>query len=263
MPLLPLAVVAALILLEAPLWAVAAVAITAQHWLGPVLVYRNQRFPRRRSLLPCHPGALPEWSAEYLARAQAELAAAGFGEGVCFVQPPERPGDTEAAGALFEPAGGGDLALAVVMRSTGPAAQRTTMLQFRSEWSDGSETITANSASPSVFPRVPRVDGLAIPELERAAALYEAHRLRVAERAPARPRPASRGADPLGYETAANTRILDDVAGAGYFRLVGADYRPTLRGALLMTWRLLAPLKQLTRRESRRRAAPLVARLGV
>jgi len=50
---------------------------------------------------------------------------------------------------------------------------------------------------------------------------------------------------------------------AGYFRLSGAHYVPTLKGALIMTWKLLPPLSWHLKSKRDREARALLTELGV
>lgn len=123
------------------------------------------------------------------------------------------------------------------------------LVTFRTEFSDGTSLITSNSSSLGVFPRDPKVSSVKCPGIRDLALLYRFHQARVN-----RDR-AGRTAT-LARVKSARTRMEDEwtetyqrLIGAGYYSLdqTRAKYVPTLKGAFLMTYRLLPPFKQIQR----------------
>lgn len=113
---------------------------------------------------------------------------------------------------------------------------------FRTELQDGREVVTANAPLPSVFSRPKGLHACGLPPGTDLLTLHRAHRAHVELKA--------RGAAPIpgqstGYVEHHERRGMEAQCELGVYRRVGEEYRPTLRGAFLTTWRLLPPLKQL------------------
>jgi hypothetical protein len=72
--------------------------------------------------------------------------------------------------------------------------------------------------------------------------------------------PPDDGDDPAAYLTAAMRRELTNQVATGYYRWdeAGQAFRPTWKGALLMTWKLLPPFRQVRESRMRRRSDRLM-----
>jgi hypothetical protein len=73
------------------------------------------------------------------------------------------------------------------------------------------------------------------------------------------------GGDPAAYLTAAMREELAGQVGTGYCRWdeAGQTFRPTWKGAVLMTWKLLPPFLQIRESRMRWRADRLMMEVGV
>jgi hypothetical protein len=138
----------------------------------------------------------------------------------------------------------------------------TLLLQTR--FADGTEALTANNPILSGFPPLPEVTVAWLPEVRDAESLYQVHdQLRdalggVRERV-------GIGDDPAAFLRAGSIRSLANWVVTGYYVLdpVRGVVRPTWKGAALITWRLLGPVKQLFRARRRRATQQLLDRLGI
>lgn len=137
-------------------------------------------------------------------------------------------------------------------------------MTFLTQFSDGTAIVTSNTSSAGVFPRDPKVSSVRCPGIRDFGLLYRFHRARV-ERA--------RGgrAATLDHMKDARTRMENDwtqtferLVGAGYYSIDQARelYVPTLKGAFLMTYRLLPPFKQIQKLRRDRLAERTLRELG-
>jgi hypothetical protein len=132
-------------------------------------------------------------------------------------------------------------------------------------FADGSRIVTANSSHVSGHPRNPSVDVINVPWIRNTRRLYAIHRARVAA--------SSRASQPRvlpdpGREAA----FLEDqwrdemqrLQRGGYYWLDDSPerYRMTLKGAYIMTWRLLPPFRQLRMALAQRKARRVLRALG-
>jgi hypothetical protein len=154
-----------------------------------------------------------------------------------------------------------DVARVVVV--TVRARQSVTLL-LQTRFADGAEVGTANSRVIAGFPLPPDVTTAWLPEVRDPAALYEVHAQLRDALGGGRER-VGVGPDPAGFLRAGSARSLAAWVAAGYYALDEANgvVRPTWKGAALVTWRLLWPVKPLFRARRRRATRRLLDRLGV
>lgn len=127
---------------------------------------------------------------------------------------------------------------------------------------DGRKFYTSNSRQARIWPPAPIAVNHRIPQQRDSARMYRFHR-QLLKRAGALPLPGPRADNPVAFleeEAVWPVRLLAD---AGWFRFDLAEgvYSPTLRGALGMALRLVAPVKQIRDYLQRRRGAELMALL--
>ena len=129
-----------------------------------------------------------------------------------------------------------------------------TLTTFRTKFTDGTEIVTSNGKFRGIFPVNPRVDALLCPGVGDVERLYSFHRARVARDAGPRVATLDGTADGPAYMRKEWRDTFDRLAKLGYYRIdTGADqYRMTLKGAFLTTYRLLSPFRQI---QAFRRAA--------
>lgn len=194
-----------------------------------------------------------------VADAVGDLERAGFARTTWYRS---RSGSVTAVGALLEHPRRGDLASVVVMGAGTARPRRFVILE--TEWEDDYRVTTTDSAMASVFPRVPGLDAESLPSVQEPARLYRVHCARADRmRRDAPRRHLARGEDPIAAERARQVANLERFAPLGYQYREGDQLRPTFRGAFLMAWRLLPPLRQLQRRDRARRERALLRDLGV
>jgi hypothetical protein len=143
---------------------------------------------------------------------------------------------------------------------------RTPTLTFETKFESGFAVETGNFADAGVFPPDANRNRMHIPRLKNAAVLYEVHRRRRVRYGPRGARavlpPAGRELDAQREEEVAEK---ERVRAAGYYWLdaPAGKYRPTWKGAYLMTWKLLFPVGWLRRRGKQVRARRELSEMGL
>jgi hypothetical protein len=136
---------------------------------------------------------------------------------------------------------------------------------FRTMFEDGSELATGYNSTPSVFPDKPKVDGINVRWISDPEQVYLIHAARVEQTKHAHRRRI------LPFDESAAEFLqkdwreeLERVREAGYVRHRPASrtYRPTIKGACIMTWRLLFPLKQIRNLRRDRKAKAVLQEIG-
>ena len=143
--------------------------------------------------------------------------------------------------------------------------RRVVSLLLMTRFADGAEALTFNSPVVVGFPLPPGITAAWLPEVRSAAALYRIH---------VQLRDALRGAgglgsrvvpDPAGFLRNRSARVLAAWVEGGYYAVdeQRGIVRPTWKGAVLITWRLLWPVKPMYRAGRRRATRQLLEHLGV
>ena len=166
--------------------------------------------------------------------------------------------------ALLENRAENDLAIAIGMFSTqgGALAAQSLHVEFSNLFEDDSSVSTNNSPQLMVTAPLPRRTVGLFPFEKDPRRLYAIHR-KLLERhgGTKQPSPAREGL--VQYLVASVQREHRAQEEAGYFRLSGENFVPTLKGAFLMTWKLLPPLSLLLGWSRERRGRALLAELGL
>jgi hypothetical protein len=143
--------------------------------------------------------------------------------------------------------------------------RRVVSLLLLTRFADGAEVATFNSQVVAGFPLPPELTAAWVPGARDAASLHRAHaQLRDAVRG-AGGRVERIGPDPAGFLRGRSARTLAAWVAGGYYTedRERGTIRPTWKGAVLITWRLLWPVKPMYRAVRRRATRQLFERLGV
>jgi hypothetical protein len=146
---------------------------------------------------------------------------------------------------------------------------RTWIVTFRTRYVDGRQIVTTSLDSTSPLPANPDFDVINADRIKDPLRLYALHRARVVRAETSHRRGVAKLLPQPGHEIDyLRQEWRDDMArnvAVGYFRLdePAGVYRPTFKGACLMTWRLLFPVKTLRRLAQRWQARRLVRELGL
>jgi hypothetical protein len=140
-------------------------------------------------------------------------------------------------------------------------------VQFATRYGDESAYVTSNCDVLLVFPPRPHVHSNQITQVEHAGRLYAVHELITREASRTRKKTLPLfdqfNGDAEAYQRWSIIAELKDATEAGYLYLAESQqaYRPTLLGAVLMTWKLLWPWKQLILLKRQRNAERILAEL--
>jgi hypothetical protein len=205
----------------------------------------------------------PELAA-YFARFAACLAPQGFAPAAYF-RVTDAAGGTQARVFILINESSRESAAASEVEAKGAAksfVQR--YAEFCTDFVNGDEIATHNSGIAFVYKPHPKKRQFRFPGVQHPLALYRAHRSLVDRHRPAaEPFIPTRGTEHLhlahSFEKTYRRQaefgylFLDEAAGV---------YRPTLKGAILMSWKLAWPVKQAREALARRGAAVMLRRLG-
>jgi hypothetical protein len=245
---------------------------------GPVLIRLTLKQAAEPRLMPfpLDDPTLPNAVAHAFQTVVERLRPAGF-EPITGLGMPSQAPNVKALVMLLVNRQAKDIAVAAVMYARTPGATpatsqlRTFYVELVSHFRNGSVVQTNNSSELTVFgPRPTHIVGR-FPAVKDAGRLYRLHQGMVA-RSGLRDK-VFRLDEEFGGEAAAAVAAsmveeLKAQVKTGYMYLsAGEDaYRPTWKGAVLMTWKLLWPVKAIRRaardRTARRLMAELEGRLG-
>lgn len=254
MPLGTLLSVAALLVL----------AVAGKYILGPVLVRERHWRTADPVFRAFDLAQAPLEVAGPLQQAAQVLSAVGFRTigHACTTEPQSK---IDSYASILVSPDGADIAQMMAVRVTGPRARVVSVAAFRREFADDICIATSNGSQASSVPTDPRVDGIRLPQVSDVARLYEIHRAFAAQRSAGRaPRvPAPGTAD--RYLREQTLRSMQRLLEQGYYHLnsTGQRYCPTLKGACLMVWRQLWPLKQVIAQQELTRAQTALRSLGL
>jgi hypothetical protein len=139
------------------------------------------------------------------------------------------------------------------------------MPSFTTRFDDGYDIVTRSWKKLGVFPRHAREEKLNFPQVHDLRQLYTIHRLRVQRSThTACGRLVPQEQDAIELVRRDTSREYEWLVEAGYHWLDARAerYRPTLKGAYLMTWKLLPPVKQVRQWLTRRNAARVLREIG-
>jgi hypothetical protein len=154
-----------------------------------------------------------------------------------------------------------DAAKILVARS---GTSRHISLIFQTRFDDGTEVVTANNQITAGLPPVPGVTALWLPEVCDPQRLGDVHD-QVRDSLGAGKKRLPVGPDPVAFLEAGRERMHAHFVDTGYFYLDAADcvYRPTWKGAVLMTWRQIRVVRPFYRAWRRRPTRKILRELDV
>ena len=237
---------------------------------APVLIFLTNRMSAkpRATRFEAELASLPVAAADYFANASQALAAEGFEEAGMFFLPNTAP-NVEALVLLARNRRSCEIALAIAIYATvnGVTQLKSTHVEYVSRYRDGRVLGTSNCSVLGCFAKIPGFETIHFNRVHDLHQLYRLHTERCRQAAPNSQR-INRLDDEFGGD---GSRYLSTVMAeeftrqipVGYLRLNtdGEHYRPTVKGACLMTWKSLWPVKQLRMQKRDRRAARLMAEL--
>ena len=246
-------------------WIIVGLLLTP-YWLGPFLVHEGQRMSANPALVPFDPTRhhTPEEIEAPRQDSIRTLVAAGFRAVADLFNDDYVPNVTMRV-SLLENAATRQHAIACGMwASAGPATTKLTWVEFSSTLSDGRLLLANNSAQLGAFAPVKERVVEHLPQVTDVVRLARLHRtLADRVRGSATIEIPTDGGDPAGHLARSLARDATTQIGTGYLRLDerAGVLRPTLKGAVLMTWKMLPPFSTIRRARLARRAESLVRSL--
>ena len=233
--------------------------------LGPLLVRALTRWPAHPELEPYNPKdeGTPAQIGTFFDDVGAALAREGYSHEVWLIQR-GLVQHTVSRMRVFVNEREESAAIAYAVISDDPrAAQFVSYIDFITYRRDGGHRLTNNAPRPSPYPPVPQRELEMFPQVRDPARLARLHRALCARDGRPAPLPAEFRDDPMSYAADAVRREMMYQVTTGYLALDdrGEHLRPTLRGAALMTWKMLPPTSWFLARRIERRARFLIALL--
>ena len=238
--------------------------------LGPVLIYFTHKQAASPELVPFTPGQtpLPANVDKFFSDACWALDADGF-KIVTGMFMPKQIEHVIAGLVYVVNRHEHDSAIVVAIHAEPPGMMPFTQLhvEFVTRFKNGRLVQTANAQALSAFPPPENAVNTHLPSLQDLRQLYRIHRAQVKLHGSGekilRLDDDFQG-DAVRYMQFALIEELDNACRAGYMQLDAAQsvYRPTIKGACLMTWQELWPFKGIRLAGRRRREAKLLADLA-
>lgn len=224
------------------------------YWMGPVAVKFKQRQSIRTDLRDArNETSVPDAIKKIWDGVIQSLAPIGFVEAGRFFQA-SASGRPHGFVLLLQEKSTGDVCSHIAIAFNNIAITHTS---FSTHLRSGEVVGTSNSATIFPWPSKPQIHTIYLPQIRDPAALYQQHR-KHAKLIPGIVEPPDVMRYPLIYQQKRETETREHWVNIGYFYLDETEgmgtYRPTWKGAFLMSWKLLPPWKQLARSRLKKRA---------
>lgn len=237
-------------------------------WLGPILIYRTQRQNAAPTFEKFDPQAhsVPESIAVALEESETALVASGFTKVGDYFQSGFMQNMT-ARVALFERASSRQQAIVAGMyMNNEPAKIIAHYVEILAKYTDGRTLLVNNSPMLGSYAPVPGKTVEQFPDVRDPRRLVRLHERLMEQMGTLEDaKELEPGIDGAKYLAEALVRELEGQLPTGYLRRDDAAnaFRPTIKGALLMTWAQIPPIITIRMKRVRRRAAQLIETLGV
>ncbi|NLY02716.1 MAG: hypothetical protein GXY83_42225 [Rhodopirellula sp.] len=233
--------------------------LLAPHLLAPFLIGCTLRFRTPAEVVPIDPRRepLPDSVRQYFDQAYHALTDAGF-ELVGVMALPSLLPNVQSLLALYANRAACDMAMSTFIVAEGGRMQAR-YVEFVTRFSDGVVVQTNNSNQLGSFKPLPGQHTLQFWDVQDFAYLYQLHRLAV-DRFRRSGQPVFRLDSEFGGDAAefvsrvALEESFEEQIGTGYLVRTANGYRPSVKGAWLMSWQELWPWKAVRRWQTGRRA---------
>lgn len=263
-------------------WSVAGI-VLAPYVLGPVLVHTTQKIRREPTLIAFDPDEQPAPRAvqEFLDKTAAALRGCGF-EVLAHVVLPDLVPNVKALFVLLSRPASNDNAVAVALFASEAAVLqklvrtaatrysylvpepraplRKSYVEFATDYADGLELCTNNNSEESAYRRLPHRVVLQPDFIEDPAELWRFHERATRELGTGPKQPCPSPDEALDHLRDAMVKEQNEQVDVGWlwFDEDSAAFRPSWKGACLITWKLCWPVAALRRAARRRRARRLL-----
>jgi hypothetical protein len=218
--------------------------VPLRHWGKPHL--------RDAPLVEADIATMPARVSAYMARAARQLVPLGFSAAANLRAPEHSPGSDGYVSVWLNEAEATSVQVIVVWHEGSRRRTESFVTTFLTEFGDHDRVVDGGAVSTSSTPHVsvfaphPRSDFVRWPAMNDLATLYRLHRFRADGVAPREKRWIPPRDGIVAYLHHQAERMLRFQVEAGYYWFDPRmnTYRPRLRGAFMMTWSLLWPLRQ-------------------
>ena len=225
----------------------ALIALLLPYVLGPFLIHSKNRFPAAPTFDILEPGQLPAGVLLAFREQGKSLEFAGFSL-VDYLTESGKVTKVTMYVALLTNRSKGDMALLVDMTATGGEANlHNSYVEFSTNYADGLNINTNSSSQVTAFSKTREKLTFQFPAVRDPRALYTIHRRLLAnQRSRSIVKTVAEGSETHEVERSM-VREMARQERLGYFYLdtAAAAYRPTWKGAVLMTWRSAWPVKDI------------------
>ncbi|HEX5106058.1 MAG TPA: hypothetical protein VFV87_19700 [Pirellulaceae bacterium] len=237
---------------------------------GPVFIYFAHKQAARPELVPFTPGQtpLPANVDTYFSQTCWALDAEGF-KIVTGMFLPKQIEHIVAGLVLVVNRQECDVAIVVAIHADPPGGMPFTQMhtEFVNRFRDGRLVQTANAQALSSFPPPANSVSSYLPSVQDPRRLYHIHKALVKQHASSEKvlrLDEDFGGDAIRYAQFSLIEELNNACRVGFMRLdlAAGVYRPTIKGACLMTWQEIFPLKNVRLVRRRRRERRLLEELA-
>ena len=225
------------------------VALAALFYVGvPLLVrftQKNAAVPRFKTVSL---GNCPRAVLKYLKDMSERLESIGFHLVGCMSMPQQTTNVLPYFALLVNPSSGDKAMVCVIHgQADGATSLQTQYVEFSTRYEDGRIVDTNNSAVLDALKAVPEKTVNKFPSVDDPLQLYTLHQQAMTEVAPHGKKVLPPEGGEVDYLSSALVEDYERQCSLGmlYLDRAAAAYRPTLKGAFLMTWGMLPPMKQI------------------
>ncbi|HKS29422.1 MAG TPA: hypothetical protein VJS44_16450 [Pyrinomonadaceae bacterium] len=234
------------------------------HLLGPLVIYLTQKSQAYPEFTVVNPRDLPPQIFAAFSRSREILAGQGF-ETVACLHKSELTTNVRAYLLLLVNRQTKEAALVYdMLADAGISSIHRSIIEFNTELSNGVEICTNTGTDPNPYRTYPEKLIYQFPEVKNPWALYKIHRQMVQPHAEApgvySVLPAE--GDEIRSVSTSFTKTLMKQVEFGYLYLdeKASVFRPTIKGAILMTWKMAWPAGMIKRALIKRRARRIMSR---
>lgn len=229
--------------------------------LGPILVLVTLRFriPAKVVVVDPKTHPLPDEIRQYFHKAYLALTRDGFELAETMFLPAVVP-NVKTLVALYVNRSTCDMAMSTfLLAADGIQTMKANYVEFATTFSDGVVVQTNNSRELSSFKPLPKEHTTQFWDIDDINRLYRLHRF-LSEKYGRTGLPECRldtqfGGNPVHYVArGVLEKSFGDQVGTGYLTRTPRGFGPTIRGAVIMAWQELWPLKPFRRLQRKRRA---------
>jgi hypothetical protein len=240
----------------------------------PLLIWKTMRLEATPTIQRIDPAELPlpETARQHLDTVDAELRGLGFESRATLLLPSATPNVISLLRVFVNPtqkcSAMANSMISRVKTESGEQVRHHPYVEFTTRYQDGQVFNTNNSAAGGSFPPAPQSQTTRVPWIQHVPTVHLIHDAITTAKNGAAQKvlrlDESFAGDEVAYLQACMKEEFENATKAGYLwlRRDGTAYLATVRGAYLMTWKELPPIKQWLAWRRRARAERLLREVG-